>query len=292
MVDSSPSVRQPACADNQWYPSRPADLRRQIETYLEQAAPASGASPPAEAEVVALLVPHAGYRFSGPTAAHAYRLLRGQTFERVVLLGPSHYADFGPVATTRDDFFATPLGQIPVDQEFLKELSAKVHLNRFSRDREHSLEVQLPFLQVTLGSFKLAPILMSYPFYIYGLAAREACERLSMALTPLVRGTRTLLVASSDLSHLHDYESVRYFDRRTEMYMEEFNVGGLMDHMANEEHEARACGDAPIITVLETAKGLGANKIHVLQRTNSGEILGYREAGQYTVGYMAVAVTR
>lgn len=286
-MTNAPSIRPALRADDQWYPSHANELRALIRELIERAA-----IPLLEGELVGLIVPHAGYQFSGSTAAHAYKLLHPREFERVVLIGPSHFADLGAVAASDKDFFATPLGNVPLDREFLERLNTSLALNWFTRDQEHSLEVQLPFLQTTLGDFKLVPLLMSYPFYIVGLRARNWCDELSTALVPLIKNSRTLLVASSDLSHLHDYDSVTYFDRRLEMFVEEFDIGGLVDFMANEEQEARACGDAPIITTMLTAKALGANKIVVLHRTNSGDVTGIKISGQYTVGYMAAALVK
>lgn len=281
------SVRPAIRADDQWYPRDADRLRATIQDMLARAE-----TPPYESTPIGLIVPHAGYRFSGATAAYAYKLLHPNEFERVVLIGPSHFDDFGPIASSDKDFFATPLGNIPLDRSFLEQLSRLISLNLFTQDQEHSLEIQLPFLQATLGEFKLVPLLMSYPFYIVGLHARNWCDELSTALAPLVKGSRTLLVASSDLSHLHSYDSVTYFDRRFEMFIEEFDIGGLVDFMANEDHEARACGDAPIITTMLTAKALGAKKILVLHRTNSGDVTAMKMPGQYTVGYMAAALVR
>ena len=281
------SVRPAIRADDQWYPRDASHLRALVDDLLAQVQ-----VPALESEPVGLIVPHAGYRYSGPTAAYAYKLLRPNEYDRVVLIGPSHFDDFGPFATSDKDFFATPFGNIPLDRALLDELSRRITLNLFVRDQEHSLEIQLPFLQATLGEFKLVPLLMSYPFYIIGLQARNWCDELSLALTPLIKDSRTLLVASSDLSHLHSYDSVTYFDRRLEMFVEEYDIGGLVDFFANEEHEARACGDAPIITTMLTAKALGAKRILVLHRTNSGDVTGMKMPGQYTVGYMAAALVR
>ena len=150
--------------------------------------------------------------------------------------------------------------------------------------------MQLPFLQRLLGVFKLVPIMMSNPFYIAGVRARNACEDLSAALSKVIED-KTLLVASSDLSHLHDYDAVTYFDQGFENLIEEYNVGGLIDYMIN-EGECRACGDVGIITVMMAAKARGANKVAVLRRTNSGDVTGMTTSGQYTVGYMAAAIYR
>ncbi len=280
------NVRPSVCADDRWYPRDAAHLRQWLDQFL--------ANVPAHAldgELIALISPHAGYAFSGQTAAHAYKRFDGKSYRRVIVIGPSHFADYGAQAVNASHFYETPLGRIEVDEEAVAELDRRIGLNFVRYDREHSLEMQLPFLQRMLGAFKLVPIMMSYPFYIVGIRARNACENLSAALAPML-DEQTILIASSDLSHLHDYESVQYFDRQLEMYVQAYDIPGLIDFMSNEDHEARACGDTAIVTAMMAAKARGANRVAILHRTNSGDVTGMRAPGQYTVGYMAAAIYR
>ncbi len=278
-----PTIRQPVCADNRWYPRDAAHLRFVLDELF------ANVSPPADAgELLALIAPHAGIQFSGQTAAHAYRRLEGAAFRRVVLLGPSHFQDFGAPAVNRADFFETPLGEVPVDASLLRDLRAKLDLNLVAQDREHSLEMQLPFLQRQLKNFSILPVMMSHPFYLYGIRAQNECEALAHALAPLTNQD-TLLVASSDLSHLHSYDAVTYFDQGLENLLVEYNLGALMDYMVN-EGEPRACGDMAIVTTLRAAQLRGANAVRVFYRANSGDVTGMQEAGQYTVGYMAAGI--
>ncbi len=278
-----PSVRAPICADDRWYPHDAAQLRFQLDEFF-----ANTPTPAPPGELVALIAPHAGYRFSGQTAAYAYSQIQGAEYARVVVLGPSHFADYGAQAVNRADLFETPLGDVPVDTQLVGELAARVRLQFVASDHEHSLEVQVPFLQRQLKSFTLLPVMMSHPFYHFGLPVRNECETLSHALAPLL-SRDTLLVASSDLSHLHSYDAVTYFDQGFENLIREYNIGALIDYMIN-EGEPRACGDMAIITTLMTAQLHGANTVRVLHRTNSGDVTGIKEPGQYTVGYMAAAV--
>lgn len=278
-----PSIRAAICADDRWYPSDAAQLRFLLDEFF-----ANVPSAPSEGELVALIAPHAGYRFSGQTAAYAYEQLDKHEYQRVVILGPSHFQDLGAQAMNRADLFETPLGNVPVDAKFVRALSERVPINFVPLDREHSLEVQLPFLQRQLKKFTLLPVMMSHPFYHHGLRVRNECETLSHALAPLL-DRDTLLVASSDLSHLHSYDAVTYFDQGLENLMVEYNIGGMIDYMIN-EGEPRACGDMAIVTTLMTVQLQGANKIRVLYRTNSGEVTGIKEPGQYTVGYMAAGI--
>lgn len=282
---AEPSLRPPVCADDRWMPRRSTELATMLDQML-----ADVTLPPIQGELVGVIAPHAGYAFSGPTAAFAYKQVEGRELNRVVVIGPSHFADLGPQAVNSSDFYVTPLGRIGVDAEVISELGRRVAVHLVSSDHEHSLEMQLPFLQRSLGSFRLVPIMMSNPFYMVGIRARNACEELSGALAPLA-DDKTLFVASSDLSHLHDYDAVTYFDQGFEDLITDFNIGGLVDYMIN-EGECRACGDMGIITMLMAAKARGANKVAVLHRTNSGDVTGVRAPGQYTVGYMAAAVYR
>lgn len=278
-----PTIRAAICADDRWYPGDAAQLRFLLDEFFSNVPGAQS-----EGELVGLIAPHAGYQFSGQTAAYAYQLLQGKEYKRAVVLGPSHFQDFGAQAMNRADIFETPLGDVPVDTNIVQALSKQVPLNLVPLDREHSLEVQLPFLQRQLKNFTLVPVMMSHPFYHFGLPVRNECETLSHALAPLV-DQDTLLVASSDLSHLHNYDAVTYFDEGFENIISEYNIGELIDYMIN-EGEPRACGDMAIVTTLMTAQLRGANKIRVLYRTNSGEVTGNTEPGQYTVGYMAAGI--
>jgi AmmeMemoRadiSam system protein B len=215
--------------------------------------------------------------------------LHAGQFDTVVLLGPSHRDDFGAVAISNRKFYWTPLGTIELDQEFIDALAQKTQVRRVGQDHEHSLEIQLPFLQRALGKFKLVPIMMSLPFYVVGARVFEQSQALAAALAELARAQRVLFVASSDLSHLDDYAAVKKFDARTAELIEAFDIPGLAKYMW-ESGECRACGDAPIITALLAAQTLGANRTRVLCRTNSGDVTGERERSEYVVGYMAVGV--
>ncbi len=267
-----------------WYPGSPAELKTLVDDLLARAEPI-----PAEGELLGLISPHAGYPYSGQTAAYAYRQLDGLNFDLVVLLGPSHYEDYGPFAVTAKQFYETPLGKIELAQDFLDDLARRVPLTQVESDREHSLEIQLPFLQCTLDHFRLVPIMLSLPFYIMGPEALASVELLAVALADLARGRRVLFIASSDLSHLSDYHAVQRYDARLAELLELFDLAELAKYMW-QDRVCRACGDAPIAAMLSATKQLGADRVRVLHRTNSGDVTGTREHGQYTVGYLAAGV--
>lgn len=284
-----PHEIRPAAMAGTWYPGDPHELAATVDEFLAHANQPPAGLEPAGGSLLALISPHAGFPYSGQTAAYSYAQLRDQKFDTVVLVGPSHYDDFGAFGISAQKFYATPLGNVELDQEFISQLAQKIPLTRVERDREHSLEIQLPFLQRSLGTFKLVPIMLSRPFYIIGPEARAYCDQLAQVLTDIARGRRVLFVASSDLSHLADYHAVKKFDARFAQLIEKFDVDGLADFMWR-TGECRACGDAAIITTLLTAQKLGADCVRILHQTNSGDVTGEREQANYVVGYLAAGI--
>jgi AmmeMemoRadiSam system protein B len=275
------SVRQTVIAGS-WYPGTKAGLTHTIDDYLGRVA----AEPLVPGRLIGLICPHAGYAYSGPTAAYAYHQLQGCTANTVVLMGPSHRAWVGDYAVSAEDAYETPLGLVPLDGDFIAALANRVPLARIRRDAEHSLEIQLPFLQRQLADFRLVPIMMSAD-------DPAVARRLAGALADMVRDQpeslgRILLVASSDLHHIENYDQVVRRDQRVvdavAAYDLEALTGVLMDR------HSTVCGRMPILTVLHAGQALGADQARVLYHTNSGDVTGDREPGQYTVGYMAAAL--
>lgn len=275
------SVRPPVIAGS-WYPGTERSLARTVDEYLQAVE-----EPPVPGVLLGLIAPHAGYVYSGQTAAHAYHQLEGRPVQTVVLLGPSHRAWVGDYATTAEKAYATPLGQIAVDEEFVQALAERHLLNQIRGDAEHSLEIQLPFLQRVLTSFRLVPILMSADD---PEVARELAR--SLAEIALARSAgqvgRVLFVASSDLHHIDDYELVAQRDARVREALAALDVEALTERVM--ARESSVCGRMPILTVVHAARALGADTVRILHHTNSSEVTGVRRRGQYTVGYMAAAV--
>ena len=264
-----------------WYPGQPDALRRTLQSYLANAKKVE-----LEGELKALISPHAGYAYSGPTAAYAYKQLEdGPVFDIVTILSPLHQAYLGRFAVTRAAYYETPLGLVEVDAELVEALGKEVTLNRVGYDGEHSLEIQLPFLQYVLGSFTLLPVMMGESLSSAGGMA--ACRELSAALAKVLRGKKALIVASTDLSHLYDYDEVVRHDKVMVELVERFDIEGLAQALI--EGRCHACGGAPVVTALLAAQALGANRAKVLHYTNSGDVTGNRRPGNYTVGYMAAA---
>ena len=266
-------IREPILAGT-WYPEKPEVLSRDIKRYLENAKKEK-----VEGDVLALVSPHAGYMYSGQVAAHAYRLIEGKTFETVVILAPSHHVLFQGASIIPQGSFRTPLGVIPIDTEFSKKLMEKrteIKSIPEAHAREHSLEIQLPFLQMVLKSFKLVPIVME-PYWSW-----ETCEAVASGIAETAKGRNVLLIASSDLSHFHPYEQAVGLDKILLDDIDRFDAEGLRRDLKGNRTEA--CGGGPIITVMLTAKALGANRGMVLTYGNSGDVTGDRSR---VVGYGA-----
>lgn len=270
------TVRPPICADDRWYPASPEALRHEVNDYIESA---SALDLPGE--VVGLVAPHAGYLFSGHVAGAGYRQVQGNRYDTIVLVGPDHrgiaagglaYADF--------DAWHTPLGDVPVDRELITALDKRLSLRRIGRDSEHSLEVQVPFLQTALADFKLTPIMMGDP-------SPAACRELGLAVAEAVRDQEALLVASTDLSHYYHYDHAKRLDERTLKYILDFDPEGLADALTRSQ--AHACGGAPVAAIMITARELGANQAHLVKYANSGDV--WDDKSQ-VVGYAAVALIR
>lgn len=256
---------RPAIQAGRFYPGDPSVLRREVERFLETSSPVFAGIPKA------LIAPHAGYIYSGPTAGAAYAtLVRARSrIRRVLLVGPAHYVSVTGLAVSAADAFATPLGDVRLDREAVERLQALpgVSVNDRAHEPEHCLEVQLPFLQVALESFTLVPL----------LAGRVEDARVSEIIELLWGGSETLVVVSSDLSHFHDYTFAREHDARTAAAIVALRGQGLRGE--------DACGYRPIRGLLQAAATHGL-RCHQLDLRNSGDTAGPRDR---VVGYGAFA---
>jgi hypothetical protein len=286
----SVTVRESAIAGT-WYPGSALALRQTVEGYLAQVSPVQ-----APGKVVALISPHAGYAYSGPTAAQAFAQVRGADYARVVLIGPLHRpirgSKLGAWMTPAEDAYRTPLGDVPVDHGFIAELRQRVPLTLVRGDQEHSLEIELPFLQVALsvssseGGFQLVPIMAGEYIGDPGTPAR--IEQLAGALAEMCADGTSLLVASTDLTHLDNYAEVVRIDRALLALVDAFDVAGLS--AALQAERVQACGAVGLVTVLRVAQMLGARHAQVLAYAASGDVTGNKRPGTYCVGYLAAAV--
>ena len=248
----SAKVRDPAVA-GMFYPAEPEKLRRMIEGFLATAKP--GPHPKA------IISPHAGYIYSGPVAASAYARIRSEGISRVVLIGPSHRVPLHGLAVSGASAWRTPLGEISVERPDF------IPVNDAAHELEHSLEVQLPFLQTVLSDFMLIPL----------VAGDASAEEVAAALEKLWGGPETLIVISSDLSHYENYETARKMDETASEAILGLDERGLDDD--------NACGFVPICGLLHLAnqKGMRAERIDL---RNSGDTAGPRDQ---VVGYGAFA---
>ena len=268
-------VRQPAVA-GQFYPGDAKTLTAMVDSML-----AAAEVPVISGRLVGIQVPHAGYPFSGPTAAHAFKLLQGMDSVTVVMLGTSHHAMIGKAAMYARGSWHTPLGDVAIDEPIAKAILAQ---DKFFADmpeahvQEHSIEVEVPFLQRVLGSFKIVPIMLLQPTF-------EQCERVGKAIARAAKGKKVLLLASSDLYHGYSYEEANRVDGTTVGLVAAFDPKGF--HAAYERDEAQACGGNGITAMMVAARELGADTAVVLAQTNSNDVVG--ERGGYVVGYSAVA---
>ncbi len=282
----STSAVRPSAIAGTWYPGSAPVLRRTVEGYLDAVVPQSLPGP-----VVALVAPHAGYAYSGATAAHAYAQVRGAAFSRVILFGPLHRpiwgSRLGAFMVPVEAAYRTPLGDVAIDRAYIQRLAERVNLTPVRGDQEHSLEIELPFLQVALGSFQLVPIMFGEHIADPGVPAR--LDGLAAALAALW-DEHTLIVISTDLTHLENYAEVVRIDRKLVDLMAAFDVDGLAGALAAEE--VQACGATGLIAGLRTAQKVGARGARVLKYTTSGDVTGDKRPGVYTVGYLAAVVYR
>jgi MEMO1 family protein len=281
--DMVQTVRQPAVAD-QFYPADPAALRKEIRGYLDAARP----NAPGD-QTIAIVCPHAGYQYSGHVAAYGYKLVAGRSYDAVVVVSPSHREYFGYASVFPGVAYRTPLGDVPIDVELAKLVASKSDLVRLdgkghesyaSRQSEHALEVQLPFLQVALGDFKLVPIVM-------GDQSAPVVEALGKALGEALRGRNVLIVASTDLSHFHDDAEARTLDGEFQKRLALFDPAALL--MALASGSVEACGGGPVVSAMIAARSLGATKCTILEYGNSGDVTGDRSS---VVGYVSAAMVK
>ncbi len=267
-------IREPAVS-GMFYPADPEALRTDIEVYLRQASPE-----PVRGEVKGMISPHAGYVYSGAVAAWGYKGLHKQGYDTVIIIAPSHKSYFDGAALQDRGGYKTPLGVVDIDEEFASELLKEkrvVQSNSRVHQGEHSLEVQLPFLQVVLKDFRLVPLVM-------GTQDGVVSEALASALFEVIeRRARTyLVVGSTDLSHYYPYAHALKLDGQVARDLNNFDAPGLARDLAADRCEA--CGAGPILTTMALSRKLGANAGKVLKYANSGDVSGDKTS---VVGYVS-----
>ena len=263
---------RPASVAGVFYPADPGELARMIAGMLH------GKEGERDSPVRGIIAPHAGYPYSGPTAALAYEKLSKGEYDVAVVVAPSHREFFEGVSVYDGDAYATPLGSVPVDCDLRAALCSAapfVHVSGNGHGPGHAVEVHIPFLQSVLGDFSLLPL-------VIGHQTPGTCCALGEALGILLQGRKALLVASTDLSHFHVDREAREIDRVMIGDVKAFDPSGLMLHIA--EGTAEACGGGPVVAVMTALKVLGASRLEVVGYATSGDVTGDRNR---VVGYMS-----
>jgi AmmeMemoRadiSam system protein B len=269
---------RPSPIAGQWYEGNPKSLAHSVDDYLARAE-----LPQLHGDVIALIVPHAGHIYSGAVAAHAFAALRGLAPNLVVVLSPYHNFASYPLITTKHQAYSTPLGNIEVDSSALAELRTHldIPITAIANDREHSLEIELPFLQRALkNEFKLLPIM---------IRAQEpsTAHALGLALAQTLKDKNALIVASTDLSHFYDQRTANVLDKEMLKRFESFDPDSIFE--AEQSGKGFACGHAAVASMLWAARELGANKVQILKHSTSGDITGDHSS---VVGYGAGVVLK
>jgi MEMO1 family protein len=273
---------RPSPIAGMWYEGNPKALAHAVDQYLDQAE-----LPELPGEVVAVIAPHAGHRYSGPVAGYAFASVRGRVIDLVAVISPMHQPYYEPLLTTAHEAYSTPLGNVPVDREAVLDLDARLHkclglgLTPVTRDQEHSLEIELPFLQRALqGEFKLLPVMVR-------AQSSKVSEQLGLSLAETLAGKNALLVASTDLSHFYTQEEAGVFDGEMLRRIEAFDPEDCFQ--AEREDKGYACGLGALTAVLWAARALGADTVKVLRHATSGDVTGDYSS---VVGYGAAVVLK
>ena len=242
-----------------WYPGSAESLRLALDSYL-------GDAPESSYEALyGVMVPHAGMRFSGSVAGSAFRHLIGRRYDVVVVISPSHHRYPHALLTSGHDAFRTPSGVVPIAKESLEALRKKIDMLPVRDDEEHAIEIELPFLQYTLGDFHLLPFAMIDQSY-------AAAKTLAGALTDVLTGRNVLYVASSDLSHFYDQKTANSLDR---VVLDAIAVYDAAEVIAVEdERRGFACGRGAIATVMLAARESGASVATIEAYATSGDTFG------------------
>lgn len=276
---------RPSPIAGQWYQADAKRLAAQIDRYLDEAE-----LPEIEGQVLGVMAPHAGHVYSGSVAGYAFAAVRGLQPELVAVISPMHYPYIEPVLATAHSAYATPLGAIPVAEEMLEQLDrflqsdAGIRIKRIANDAEHSLEIELPFLQRALaGPFRLLPIMLRDQ-------SQHTSQVLGRALAALFSETGSLsflLVASTDLSHFYSQQTANKLDMELLRQVQAFDPAGVI--RIEEQGKGFACGRGALAAVMWAARELGARKALLLNHATSGDVTGDYDR---VVGYGAAVFTR
>jgi len=273
---------RPSPIAGQWYPGNFQNLSNQVDGYIDAAK-----LPVINGEIIAVMAPHAGYQYSGPVAGYAFSDLKGLAHDLVAVVSPMHHPYYDPLLTTAHSFYETPLGTIPVNEDALSILDDKLmerlgfKLKRIAYDPEHSLEIELPFLQrVIHNEFSMIPIMVREQ-------SAKVSQALGESLAELLDQRNALLVASTDLSHFYPQNVAEVLDKQVLLKVEALDPKGVID--IEDQGKGFACGRGALAAVMWAALNLDANHAQILNYATSGSVTGdYAQV----VGYGAAVITR
>jgi MEMO1 family protein len=279
---ASISDLRPSPIAGTWYDGNPQRLSQSVDEFLDRAE-----LPELEGEVIGVIAPHAGHRYSGPVAGYAFAAVRGLAPGLVAVISPMHQPYPQPLITTGHSAYTTPLGNVLVDRQAVEDLSARVKtrlgfgLSPVAYDQEHSLEIELPFIQRALApGFKLLPVMVRQ-------VDPHTSRELGTALAETLTGRNALLVASTDLSHFYSQSEANALDGEMLKQIESFAPDTLFDTEAS--GKGYACGLGATAAVLWAARALGANQVQVLNHATSGDVTGDFSS---VVGYGAAVILK
>lgn len=272
-------IRQPAVAGS-FYPGNPDILRKNISEYLK-----SAADLPAGIDcsrVLGIVSPHAGYVYSGPVAAYGFKCLEKSRFNKFIIIAPSHYGRFNGASIIPEGIFKTPLGDAVIDSTLGRSLVKREYFSMIiaAHGSEHSLEVQIPFLQMVKPEAEIVPL-------VIGTIDPDICRKIGETIAAEVRsaGGEYGIIISTDLSHYHPYDEAVIKDRAFINALESFNEKNVYDVLST--GRAEACGEGGILAGIALAAGLGAEKIQVIKYANSGDTAGSKDQ---VVGYLSALI--
>jgi len=280
---SNISKLRPSPIAGLWYSGETETLRNQVDRYIQEAK-----IPPLDGDVMAIIAPHAGHRYSGKTAGHAFRCVLGSSHDLVAVISPFHSYTSQPLLTTAHEAYQTPLGPVWVDKDAANNLNQVLYkesgqkMQPLADDEEHALEIELPFLQrAVAGEFKLLPVMVH-------THSEDILKGLGKALASTLAGTTSpLMVASTDLSHFYPEQIANQLDMEMLTQIASFSPEGVLN--AEKQGTGFACGAGAVAAVLWAAKLLGATQVIPLHHSTSAEQTGDHSS---VVGYGAAAVIK
>jgi len=268
------NIREPAVA-GLFYPSDSTGLRKEIQNMLSFVK-----SQPVTPNIFGIVSPHAGYIYSGNTAAYGFNLLKNKNYKRVIIISPSHREYFAGVSIFNGEAYKTPLGVVEIDKELAKKIiegSKTIFLGMEGHRQEHAVEVQIPFLQMVLKDFKIVPIVMGDQGRVF---VDDLAEQIAKAAAE-----ETIIIASSDLSHFYSKKKAFELDSIVAKHISDFNYEKLQNDL--DSRKCEACGGGPIVVLMKAAALLDKNKSVLLNRSDSGDVSGDHSE---VVGYLSAAI--